>query len=152
MKALIWAIAASSLLQGSWAQTCDSLAAWPTREQRWWQDFLTQTEAWALGSDWKESLLQIQCNTAGMASAIIARMEAAEARNDAHLSDTLQALRTEQETLRSERDAGFFGATPQEWWPALGQVLVPKRPDVLHFGVHDRMKCAVCSPAEKQAP
>lgn len=152
MKTFAMACAVACITPRAAAQTCDSMIEWPVREVRWWNDFLSQTEGWELGTAWCDSLFQIQCNAAGQAESLQVRMEAAETRQDAHLTDTLQALRAAQDRLRAERTAQFFRSTPVEWWPALGQVLEPKRPDVLHFGVHDRMKCVVCAPPENQAP
>jgi hypothetical protein len=77
---------------------------------------------------------------------ISVRRTEAEARNDAALADTLTALRAEESTVRNARNAELLASLPMAWWPAFKEVLDPPKPAVLHFGVHDRMKCEVCVP------
>jgi hypothetical protein len=86
------------------------------------------------------------CQTAWELDRISLRRSVAESRNDAALADTLAALRAEEVGVRNARNAQLLASLPMELWPALREVLDPPKPAVLHFGVHDRMKCEVCVP------
>lgn len=125
---------------------CDSLADWAPKEARWWEDFQGQTRHWNWTQTLRAQLFEAVCMNALQLEAVSERMERLEAAGAPGLADSLQAFRSEQERIRGERDAAFMAAVPMAWWPDMRAVLNPPKPAVLHFGVHDRMKCAVCVP------
>ncbi len=144
---LIPLLAISALMYGQGGVlSCDSLDAWAPREARWWKELQRATADWDLALEiqirWQTSV----CEAAQELERISLRRLQAEARNDAALADTLAALRIEEAGVRNARNAQLLASLPLEWWPAMKEVLDPPKPAVLHFGVHDRMKCEVCVP------
>ena len=125
---------------------CDALSEWAPKEARWWADFQGQTRHWSWTPALEMTLLDAVCLSARRLEAVAGRMERAEAEGLPGLADSLQVFRAEQGSIRQDRDAAFLAAVPMAWWPELQAVLNPPKPGVLHFGVHDRMKCAVCVP------
>ena len=125
---------------------CDSIADWAPKEARWWNDFQGQTRHWNWTPALQAQLFEAVCISALQLEAVAERMERAETAGAPGLADSLQAFRSEQERIRGERDAAFMAAVPMAWWPEVQAVLNPPKPTVLNFGVHDRMKCAVCVP------
>lgn len=133
----------------SWGQ-CDSLIDWAPKEARWWADFKNQTQHWQWTPDLERTLKTAVCECAMGLGRISARMAAAEAEGGPGLTDSLTLFQTEQDRIRQLRDAAFLAAVPMAWWPEMQAVLHPPKPTVLHFGVHDRMKCTVCVPGSAE--
>jgi hypothetical protein len=119
---------------------------WAPKEARWWEDFQSQTRHWNWTPALEKNLFDAVCASALRLEAVADRMERAEATGGLELADSLQVFRAEQGRIRKDREVAFMAAVPAAWWPELQAVLNPPKPAVLHFGVHDRMKCAVCVP------
>ena len=139
-------LAVSALVSGQTVPSCDSLDRWAPREARWWKELQQATAEWSLSLETQTQWQGSVCAAAQALERIAVRRSEAEARNDAALADTLVALRAEEAAVRKARNAELLASLPLEWWPALNEVLDPPKPAVLHFGVHDRMKCEVCVP------
>ncbi len=138
--------AISALMSGQESLSCDSLERWAPREARWWKELQRATADWDLSLEIQTRWEGAVCEAALELERIAVRRAEAEARNDAALADSLSALRAEETAIRSARNAQLLASLPLEWWPAMQEVLDPPKPAVLHFGVHDRMKCEVCVP------
>ena len=127
--------------------SCDSLEHWAPRESRWWGELRRATTEWDLSSEIQIRWQEIVCEAAWELEQISVRRSEAEARNEVALADTLAALRAAEGAVRNARNARLLATLPMELWPPIQEVLAPPKPAVLHFGVHDRMKCEVCVPS-----
>lgn len=70
-------------------------------------------------------------------------------------SDLLLALgdiREELGACREQRKQAMREALPADSQRAFDQLAQPNRPNVLHFGLHNRMDCVVCKPQNPEAP
>lgn len=149
MKPLIAALmigASASLLGQTQPLPCDSLEQWAPREWRWWTELQRSTAEWNLSEEIQAQWQRFVCDAARDLEAISLRRSEAESRNDAALADTLATLRAEEGAARNARNGRLLSTLPMELWPSFQAVLNPPKPAVLHFGVHDRMKCEVCVP------
>jgi hypothetical protein len=52
----------------------------------------------------------------------------------------------EKRGLSNVRDAAILDQVPAAHRSRFQEVLNPKRPEVFHFGIHDRLNCVVCVP------
>ena len=143
---LIPLFAVSALMSGQAVPACDSLDRWAPREARWWKELQRATAEWNLSLEVQTQWQGAVCAAAWELERISVRRSEAEARNDPALADTLNALDAEESAVRNARNTELLASLPQVWWPAFKEVLDPPKPAVLHFGVHDRMKCEVCVP------
>lgn len=129
---------------------CDSLVHWAPQEAQWWDAFQRATADWEVSAALKSTWALAVCASAWDLDRISERMAEAEALEGSALADTLAALRAAQYAVRERRDFAFYASVPADWWAELNAVLNPPKPAVLHFGVHDRMKCAVCVPDQAE--
>lgn len=125
---------------------CDSMHVWSPKEANWWRSFEQQTQPWDWTPALRSALREVACSCAVELNDLSDRMAQVEALGGPGLADSLARFRKEQERIQQARDAAFMAAVPMAWWPEMQAVLHPPRPAVLHFGVHDRMKCNVCVP------
>ena len=71
---------------------------------------------------------------------------------EAELLAALGDIRMELGRCRSERTAAMRGCLSQDQQRAFDQLEAPARPNVLHFGLHNRIDCAVCKPDQPETP
>ena len=71
---------------------------------------------------------------------------------EAELLAALGDIRMELGRCRSERTAAMRGCLSQEQQRAFDQLEAPARPNVLHFGLHNRIDCVVCKPDQPETP
>jgi len=116
------------------------------KNRQWVQGLLTVEGVHWSGPDAHNRIHTIalqaqQCQSA--VSEALVRLEAEG--GDAAATNEVMAQKTACQTIRDEALRALVLPSSAQ---ALEQWLRPARPAVLHFGVHDRMKCGICIPGD----
>ena len=68
------------------------------------------------------------------------------------LLDALPIIRAELGNCREQRRQAMREVLPKEKALAFDRLSQPDRPNVMHFGLHNRLECVVCKPQSSEAP
>ena len=72
--------------------------------------------------------------------------------SEADLLAQLTEVRAELGACREDRRKAMRQALPDDMKRAFDELAQPNRPNVLHFGLHNRMECVVCKPQTPESP
>lgn len=72
--------------------------------------------------------------------------------SESDLLAQLTEVRAELGACRDDRRKAMRQALPDGMKRAFDELAQPSRPNVLHFGLHNRMECVVCKPSNPESP
>jgi len=72
--------------------------------------------------------------------------------SEADLLAQLTEVRAALGACREDRRLAMRNALPDDLKRSFDELAQPNRPNVLHFGLHNRMECVVCKPEKPESP
>ena len=72
--------------------------------------------------------------------------------SEADLLAQLTEVRAALGACREDRRLAMRKALPDDLKRSFDELAQPNRPNVLHFGLHNRMECVVCKPEKTESP